>query len=339
MHAMTYISYLVTLLSFWLTSIGTTNAKITTHLRSSNSTNKETTPHAEGANSPHTQSDNNNNNNKEEQPVPVPTMHTFYHRIEEENYFRGRKSTGMTDDDDLRLLQAWEAAWQNAGWNTRVIGMKEAMQHPDFANFDQKLEDATTADGNKLIGYYDKLCYFRWLAMAAVGDGWVSDYDTLPLRPTPITPLPYEGRFSLYEYNSVPSLASGTKQEYDRMAHRLLDTVYENGVKTKFWSDMYGFQNLKKEYQIEHRVMKGRQALSVWANVHPSAVDNKNKDNGGGCDVIISETWAIHFSHKAITESIKSGVLRDKGSLHNRSEIAEMVIRDLRKRCDHTNTK
>ena len=69
-----------------------------------------------------------------------PVMHTFYHKIEKEHYYHGHKRTGMSDDDDLRLIKAWEEAWQQAGWDTRVIGLKEAMEHPEFDDFDKRFE-------------------------------------------------------------------------------------------------------------------------------------------------------------------------------------------------------
>jgi len=259
-----------------------------------------------------------------------PVMHTFYHKIEPENYFRGMKTTGMSDEDDEKLVKSWEASWQQAGWDTRVIGIKEAMLHPDFEHYDKMLADAKTPEGKKLFGYYDKLCFFRWLAMAGIDGGWMSDNDTFPLMQTPITELPHDGKFTLYDSGGVPSLASGTKEEYNRMAHAILDNIYDQGVKQKFWSDMMAFMTIKSEYIMDKHVMKGRTAFALWQDM--SAIND--------CDIILSETWAIHFSHTSVDTAVRSGIV-DKNNFpettnHSqiRAMIAPIVVQDLLKNCD-----
>ena len=49
---------------------------------------------------------------------PRPIMHTFFDAI---------SSKGL--EDELALVAAWEAAWQSAGWRTRVLTSDDARRH------------------------------------------------------------------------------------------------------------------------------------------------------------------------------------------------------------------
>merc|ERR1719330_2322865 len=90
---------------------------------------------------------------------------------------------------------------------------------------------------------YNQFCYYRWLAMATVGGGFMSDYDVFPLNTSPDDFK--DGTFSIYEATQhdsnnggIPCLMSGSGAEWERMAFN----VVQNGVEhldQDFWSDMY----------------------------------------------------------------------------------------------------
>eukprot|EP00439_Symbiodinium_sp_Y106_P008286 s603_g1.t1 len=67
-------------------------------------------------------------------------------------------------------------------------------------------------------GYeYDFQCYIRYLAMAAVGGGWMSDYDVIPTYLPPDVDLPNRGTFTVYQQH-VPALMSGSKEQWQNVA-------------------------------------------------------------------------------------------------------------------------
>lgn len=73
---------------------------------------------------------------------------------------------------------------------------------------------------------YNRMCFLRWLAMSHVGGGWFADFDTVPLRPPQKDDeaLGHTEKFHLYHRFRVPSLVSGSRQEWERMAFLLLNT-------------------------------------------------------------------------------------------------------------------
>ena len=56
-----------------------------------------------------------------------------------------------------------------------MLTLDDAMRQPDFDEVEKKME----AIHGKLK--YDALCFYRWLAMAVSGGGWMSDHDTFPV--------------------------------------------------------------------------------------------------------------------------------------------------------------
>ena len=172
---------------------------------------------------------------------PRPIMHTFFDAI---------SSKGL--DDELALVAAWEAAWQSAGWRTKVLTMEDAKRHFQYD------ELWPLIDAMPLI-QYDKLCYLRWLAMGAAGGGWMSDYDTVPLRGSleRAVDLSYRPTFTVYGQNlsgdAVPALLSGSASEWNRMVNalvRLGPTAVETVGKFPFPSDMYSLMSLQYSDEV-----------------------------------------------------------------------------------------
>ena len=96
--------------------------------------------------------------------------------------------------DTLSCVSTEEKAWTDAGWETRVLTLEDAKRSPEFKNVNRRI-DRIPRGGN---AEYERLCYLRYLAMNAVGGGWMSDMDTVPTRLSPDIGLPNAGRFTVY---------------------------------------------------------------------------------------------------------------------------------------------
>jgi len=185
-----------------------------------------------------------------------PIMHTF----------REHES----DDDDL--LDIWQDEWKRAGFDTKILTLKDAQKHPYFKNMEEVVTPLFGARSANAMGFY------RWLAMGATDGGWMSELDTLPT----MFPqddgfnLPHGGNFTSFEVH-VPSLMSGRSDEWTRVAMMLVDAIPRaNGMKTEMmalekvkdegnsgihFESMYNVQ-IGLVYENKHRVncekMKGR---------------------------------------------------------------------------------
>lgn len=181
-----------------------------------------------------------------------PTIYTYFERIDVSN-----RTTGMTDDEDFDLLGFWKERWDEAGYTPVVLTAETVaasfppptptpLQFPNnnqshhFTNLDRyesirsKLETLPLDD-------FGKILFRRWMAMAAVGGGWFSDYDNFPLwdlshtttddgpgqAPTPKLEmawrqLPNGAKLTLHDILS-PTLASGSGNEWLDTLEALLD--------------------------------------------------------------------------------------------------------------------
>jgi hypothetical protein len=90
--------------------------------------------------------------------APRPKMHTYYEKAK----------TDMTDAADEDLLANWKKAWWDAGWEPVIITQWDAMNLPEYDEMIDLIVDPS------FIGQYNMQCYIRYLAMSAVGGGWMS---------------------------------------------------------------------------------------------------------------------------------------------------------------------
>merc|ERR1712157_37359 len=106
----------------------------------------------------------------------------------------------------LLELDEWKKAWFNAGWEPVILGLDDAKNHPYFKKFEKAFDNAQYP-----IPMYDRMCFYRWLAMSENGGGWMSDYDTMPLNTNPSESLilPNGGQFTSFQKH-VPALVVGS---------------------------------------------------------------------------------------------------------------------------------
>ena len=248
-----------------------------------------------------------------------PIMHTYYEPTK----------TDMTRDGDMDLLENWKKAWYDAGWEPRIVTQAAAEAVPEYENLIDLIVDPD------FVGGYNMACYIRWIAMAGVGGGFMSDYDVFPLHHflRDGRKLPYDGQLTVYS-RFVPALVSGSASEYLRIARRIGESIHkhvhmqkyinENSSRNHYqkrvpWSDMKALQELKNAskgmFVMRFDVVSAEQFLKL---------DNFTEQHCEWTDGM----RAVHFSHR----SIKEGKQAHRGAVH-RGTIARLFMNKWHKLC------
>ena len=293
-------------------------------------------------------------------PNSRPIMYTFFEWIPPRS-----RGTSMSDVADKALITEWKAAWKAAGWHPIVLTLDDAKKHVDYSDYAPKLAKIPML-GVSGVGHggggtvvYNQLCFYRWLAVAAAGGGFMSDYDVFPIsrapdvRPPPPPPtsttteeeeeatesttlqiLPQNGNFTVYcriqnsRTAGIPCLMSGRAEEWTRMAYALL----ENGIRNT------------KPNDNNNNAMESE---TMWSDML-ALIDMRNENMYQvhdavleGQKVLLERDWtvadcqitatkeAVHFSH----ESLKLGYLPPGQTAENRPEIIQRFLTKWQQLC------
>lgn len=149
---------------------------------------------------------------------------------------------GMSDQAPLIAL--WERSWRAYGWEPQILFPRIAEQHPLFKEFHARVNTYPTVNNRA----YENACYHRWLALAQVGGGWMSDYDVMNFGMRPHT---RKLAFELPERNYVPAVSFTTSKGVAQAVELLMSYGPEAKwpAQPGHISDMLIFQN---------RLIKGR---------------------------------------------------------------------------------
>jgi len=203
-------------------------------------------------------------------PVP-PVMHTY---IEDLNTESGA--------DNARMKVVWSEWWRSQGWTPRILTVADARRHPRYEAILARLLRLPLGSNPK----YDLACYVRYVAMAAVGGGWMSDFDTIPLE-FPPSGLPHGGHFTAWE-SHIPSLLSGSPGEWERMVDLLVHTAETEHGNASLFSDMFSLRALLTS--------PGRRKPGTPYSGQMVLPASALLPNPERCSVSRGY-WAVHFAH------------------------------------------
>jgi hypothetical protein len=193
---------------------------------------------------------NNNNNNKYHNSDSACYKNAI--RLMNDNKEQHTTNVIYTYFDDIgvgnsMLLESWTQSWKRNGWIPIVLDQSIAKLHPFYSLLYEQFDKFPTVNSKA----YEMSCYLRWVAMAVVGGGYLSDYDTLNMDfPPPDTP---PTNFTIYQ-GAVPALVSASQQEYERILNELalfkLDPTRHVYDDKPHISDMYIFLELSGSNKV-----------------------------------------------------------------------------------------
>lgn len=149
----------------------------------------------------------------------------------------------------------------------------------------------------------------RWLAMANRGGGWMSDYDVLPLHDFREEGfyLPNDGVLTVHN-RQCPSLVSGAKSEWERVAKRIIEYAAEHHIDTD--QKVLAALSRQKPYLF-------LMDLSVTQHML-----NTTRWDRHECGAITPHSMrAVHFAHAPIKRAIREGKLPYNVTVQHRPEI------------------
>lgn len=157
---------------------------------------------------------------------------------------------GIDANNSRALIELWKKAWTEAGWNPVVLGPTDAAKHPLFTEAQAKWRSFPCQNPRG----YEMACFNRWLAMSAVGGGWMADYDLFPLNPD----WKQTDRLTFFSGNDtdplIPCLVYAPKDDYDDVIREFMaaqptgDHFSDMFALRKLKSGKYGSRNTVKEY-------------------------------------------------------------------------------------------
>lgn len=93
---------------------------------------------------------------------------------------------GKPADSELELIDVWRRSWIKAGWSPMVLDESHAQQHPRFHYYRDKFWALPTVNNHE----FDVACFMRWVAVACMGGGLLTDYDLINYGFAPRAPDP-----------------------------------------------------------------------------------------------------------------------------------------------------
>lgn len=293
-------------------------------------------------------------------PNSRPIMYTFFEWIPPRS-----RGTSMSDIADKALITEWKAAWKAAGWHPIVLTLDDAKKHVDYEDYAPKLSKipmlgvAGVGHGGGGTVVYNQLCFFRWLAVAAAGGGFMSDYDVFPISRAPevktpppedesattttaettgsttLQVLPENGNFTVYcriqnsRTAGIPCLMSGRAEEWTRMAYALL----ENGIRNTNANDNNNNNAAESETMWSDMLALIDMRNENKYQVHDAVLEGHKvllERDWTVADCDLTETKeAVHFSH----EALKLGYLPPGETAENRPDIIRRFLSKWKELC------
>lgn len=230
--------------------------------------------------------------------ISMPHMYRFDNDIE------------TTDENMKKIRFVWQRVWEAGEWVPLSLPINQFINSPEYHTIKADL------DRSRLSPQQQRHVW-KYVAMSAVGGGWVAHADTFPLHPSRRQgiSLPNNGRITVYD-DGFPCLVSGSADEFLRTAKRMARHARSYRGKEPWTEAM----SLKAQ-----GVVLQKDVLDMSQHLHYHGLEQSSWEwTTGDCDGVRNKR-AVHFS------------LDDGSSISNETDIpdpAERVVQWLAKWLD-----
>jgi hypothetical protein len=155
--------------------------------------------------------------------------------------------------DADELLRLWTQAWSRVGWQPVVLTRLDAEKHPSWPDYSAAVHQLPTLNARS----YEDANYHRWLAMAVVGGGFMSDPDVLPLvewQPETPESLTIYSVDHLEQDGICPCFVHGTTAQYEKMCTYFHDAV-QWATSARHVSDQELLRARRMPFNVRHDVL------------------------------------------------------------------------------------
>ena len=219
-------------------------------------------------------------------------------------YFEGGSHRQRGRAEHVATLRVWREQWERAGFEAVILNESIARRHPKYHELRKRYQALPTVNPHN----YEIACFLRYLAMAAIGGGYMTDYDVLPIQGLMAhVSFPPVGQFTIHEKH-IPALVSATAGEYARVA-TLMAKVPWRQQPTHFQhknrshvSDMHAINFLSQQKTARVHMDP---CLVVQASVNLTRAALCQRMRELGCSRL---PMAVHYSHSAMARINPGGL-------------------------------
>lgn len=239
-----------------------------------------------------------------------PTVYTYFERIDS-----SKRTTGMADEQDSDLLLLWKEQWEKAGY-AAIILTEQTLKSPNFEMLGEITKQRYESTQSKLealpVDDFGKVLFRRWLAMAAIGGGWFSDYDSFPLwnleheasidhaEVAAGEKYPLKEQMVVYDILS-PTLASGSGIEWLDKLEALIEETTKNCPSNNtghqcFYTDSLAIHSIRADGDAKLAPAKDNKLATPFERNDPVSFDDPALCAARG----FRKKIAVHFSPQAL---------------------------------------
>lgn len=179
-------------------------------------------------------------------------------------------------DAELRLLTLWREHWTAQGFEPFVLSEWHARQHPYFEEYEREIRKLPSVNSEQ----YEQACWFRWLALAQVGGGFMADFDVFARGRLPanvVWPLTVAqgNRLQVFQTRNIcPSFVYASSPVALELCRRFATRQHgQRAVEGReHWSDMLAIEDMVKQQTLcsgsefieLHDVVRDYQGSENW---------------------------------------------------------------------------
>ncbi len=239
-----------------------------------------------------------------------PLIYTYFERID-----TSKRTTGMTDEQDSELLSLWMEQWEKAGY-TPIVLTEETLESPNLEKMGEMDEKRYQSIRTKLetlpVDDFGKVLFRRWLAMAAIGGGWFSDYDSFPLwslsheesieQAEVVSGKKNSLKAKLIVYDIMsPTLASGSGIEWLNKLESLIEDTLQHCPSNNrghdcFYTDSLAMHSIRVDGDAKLAPDKENKIATPFDGNDPVSLDDPELCAARG----FRKKMAVHFSPQAL---------------------------------------